>query len=236
MNGPDGTESPIDGGEPSSDNRPGALPHTVGWRWDLAGAAKWLPEDYKAAGTLDFTRSPVRLLALNAAGLALLILVVSLLLAFVAATRPNASGGFVLQGSVSLAALAAVAALVVLTVVVHELIHGAGFWLVTRTRPEFGFRGYYAYAGAPEWYIPVGRYLPIGLAPLVVVTVVGLGLLQVVPTDAIPAVFVVVAFNAAGAVGDIAAVAWLCVQPRDAVVRDKGDAISLYRRTSTETH
>ena len=178
----------------------------------------------------------MKLLALNAAGLALLILVVSLLLAFVAATRPNVGGDFALQGSVTLLALAMVVALVVLTVVVHELVHGAGFWLVTRERPEYRFRGYYVSAGAPEWYIPVGQYLWIGLAPLVVVTLGGLGLLRVVPPEAIPAVLWVVAFNAAGAVGDIATVAWLSVQPRESLIRDAGDTIARYRRTWTQAH
>ena len=192
-----------------------------------------LPEDYETAGTLDFAKSRATLLALNLAALVLLILVVVLLLVFLAATRPDVGGSFELGGLDMLLALAVAMALVALVVVAHEAIHGIGFWLVTRERPEYGFRGYYAYAGAPAWYIPIGQYLPIGLAPLVVITLVGLGLFQVVPSEAIPAVFLVVAFNAAGAVGDIAAVAWLCVKPRDSLVRDTGSTILLYRRAST---
>ena len=202
----------------------------------MARAAKGLPEDYQPAGTLDFAKSRLTLLALNVAGIVLLVLVVALLQAFLAATRPDVGLHFVLRGREMLLALAVAAALVVLVVVVHEFIHGAGFWLVTRERPEYRFRGYYVSAGAPEWYIPVGQYLWIGLAPLVVVTLGGLGLLRVVPPEAIPAVLWVVAFNAAGTVGDIATVAWLCVQPRDSLVRDAGDAIALYRRTSTQAH
>jgi hypothetical protein len=113
--------------------------------------------------------------------------------------------------------------------VLHELIHGLFFWLFTRTRPAFGFKGAYAYAAAPGWYIPRSQYIIVGLAPLVLITLGGFALLVVVPAWLIPALLFVVVMNGAGAVGDIAVVGWLLVQPRATLVHDLGDAVAIYR-------
>ncbi|MCB0033615.1 MAG: hypothetical protein KDE51_06345, partial [Anaerolineales bacterium] len=43
---------------------------------------------------------------------------------------------------------------IILAPVVHEGIHGVCFWYFTRGKPQFGFRGFYAYAAAPDWYLP----------------------------------------------------------------------------------
>ena len=93
----------------------------------------------------------------------------------------------------------------------------------------FGVRIFYAYAAAPEWYIPRGQYAIVGLAPLVVITIVGLALLLVTPSPAVWAVVFVVALNAAGSIGDLLAVAWLLAQRSATLACDKGDAITLYR-------
>jgi hypothetical protein len=125
----------------------------------------------------------------------------------------------------------AVLVLTFLMIVVHELIHGLFFWLFTRERPTFGFKGAYAYAAAPDWYMPRNQYAIVGLAPLVLMTLAGLVLLPVIPVWAIPALLFVVVTNAAGAVGDIAVVGWLLLQPRATLVNDIGDAVTLYRPT-----
>jgi len=75
--------------------------------------------------------------------------------------------------------------------------------------------------------VPILR--AIGLAPLVVITVMGMGLLRVVPKAAIPALLVVVVLNAAGSIGDVLVVSWLLTSPRGSLARDAGDAITIYR-------
>ena len=58
--------------------------------------------------------------------------------------------------------------------VVHELIHGLFFWLFTGSAPRYGLGLSYAYAAAPDWYIPRRKYQVTGLAPVVII---GLGCL-----------------------------------------------------------
>src|SRR5262249_59765578 len=47
----------------------------------------------------------------------------------------------------------------VLVPVVHEATHGVVFWALTRERPRFAFKVLYAYAVAPDWFLPSGPYL-----------------------------------------------------------------------------
>ena len=67
--------------------------------------------------------------------------------------------------------------------VLHEAVHGLFFWLYTRDRPRFGFKGWYLYASAPGWYLSRNRFLVVGLSPLVTMTAAALGLAMVVPPD-----------------------------------------------------
>jgi hypothetical protein len=126
--------------------------------------------------------------------------------------------------------LASVVGLLLLTLTLHELVHGIFFWLFTGARAKFAWKWLYAYAAAPEWYIPRGQFLVVTAAPLVLITAAGLALLWVVPQSALLPVLFCVTVNASGAVGDIAAILWLVFQPRDALVNDTGDAICVYRK------
>lgn len=199
-------------------------------------ATKVLPDNYEPAAALDFSCSRLALVVLSLGGVVVLVVAAMLLLAFLSVSRPGVSLSFAASGWDLLLASMAALAVVALVAVVHELIHGVGFWLATREQPRYRFRGYYASAGAPAWYIPVSQYLPIGLAPIVVVTLVGLVLLRVVAPPVIPTVLLAVAFNAAGAVGDLAAVAWLATKPRNSVVCDTGDRIELYTVPRAKAH
>jgi hypothetical protein len=62
-------------------------------------------------------------------------------------------------------------------------------------------------------------------------TLVGGLLLLVIPAAVIPALMILVIGNAAGSIGDLAAVAWLLTLPPATLVRDSGDAITAYRPT-----
>ena len=194
-----------------------------------------LPAEYKLQGTFDLSKNRLAALGMTLAAVGVLLPVTWLLLQFLAFARPEVSSfEFEFGGFEVLLPLAALAALTAIVVLAHEALHGLGFWAFTGQRPVFGLRGLYAFAGAPTWYIPRGQYLLVGLAPLVVITVAGLGLLLVIPSPAVMAVVFVVAFNAAGAVGDLAAVAWLLAQPPATLVRDTGDAITVFQPASAE--
>jgi hypothetical protein len=113
--------------------------------------------------------------------------------------------------------------------VLHELVHGAFFWLFTRSRPTFGFRVWYAYAAAPGWFFPRGQYLVITLAPLVLLSVLGLILLTIVPQEAALLIILLAAIiNAASAVGDTWVAFLIIRERRPIVIEDLGDGMNFY--------
>jgi hypothetical protein len=98
----------------------------------------------------------------------------------------------------------------------------------TRTRPVFAFRGYYAYAAAPGWYFPRRQYILVSLAPLVLLSLLGLVALVFVPAGWFLPVILFMSFNGGGAVGDLAVFFWLLRQPSTCLAYDVGDAVTLY--------
>ena len=60
-----------------------------------------------------------------------------------------------------------------------------------------------------EVYLPRNQYLVVGIAPLVLLTLVGLLLVVIGPVVVVPILILFVAFNAAGAAGDLLMVARL---------------------------
>ena len=112
--------------------------------------------------------------------------------------------------------------------VVHELIHGMFFWLFTHERPKFALRSGYAFAAAPEWYLPKFQYIIVGLSPLVVISIVCIIFAALVPPSIVPYPLFIATFNAAGALGDMIVVAWVSKQSGTILVRDLGDRFSSF--------
>ena len=139
--------------------------------------------------------------------------------------------GLVLGFSSLSGILQAILAVVVVTavmIVLHEAVHGVGFWIFTRTMPVFAFKGVYAYAAAPAWYLPKAQYLLVALAPLVVLSLLGVALMLVVPTGGFIILLLFLVSNASGAVGDLWVVGWLLRQPSKCYANDRGDAVTLF--------
>lgn len=119
------------------------------------------------------------------------------------------------------------------TLILHEMTHGLFFWLFTRARPHFGFKGAYAYAAAPGWYIPRPPFLLIGLAPLVILSALGLLILPFVPFPGSLLLLFALFTNAVGAIGDLYMVARLLTVPRRALIEDVGDSIRWFAPTTS---
>jgi hypothetical protein len=116
----------------------------------------------------------------------------------------------------------------VVFLVLHELIHGAFFWIYSRSRPRFGLRSGYAYAAAPGWYFPRRQYLVIALAPFLLLSILGMILLRVVPVGMLAAILFGTVTNAAGAVGDIWIAILILRERRSIVIEDLGDGFNFY--------
>lgn len=191
-----------------------------------------LPSPYRAVFDLDITKDPRMVLLLNAIGFVLLLGFGWLFFRAIAWLRPETfQNGFSFEFDnllVSLGAILAILLLTILYIVLHEAIHGVFFWIFTRDRPLFAFRWTHAYAAAPSWYIPRNPFLVTTLAPLVVITVLGLPLIAIAPASWLLSIWYVLTMNAAGAVGDIIVSMKLLGQPPTCLVNDRGDAITFY--------
>jgi hypothetical protein len=118
--------------------------------------------------------------------------------------------------------------------VLHEALHGVCFWVFTGSRPKFAFKGYYAYASIPGWYLPKVPYLVSALMPFLFITVAGLIFLSIVPaTWFIPLLIIMVA-NAAGSVGDLVVAVWLLGRRKGVLAQDRGDAVTLFEPIPSE--
>jgi hypothetical protein len=196
-------------------------------------ATKSLPEAYQASGTLDVSKSQKLLVILNLAGLVILGISGWLFFLAVLWLRPeDAPSQFQFISIQSFGEIVglifAVLGLTALNLVIHEGIHGVFFWFFTRSMPKFAFRGAYAYAAAPGWYLSRNAFLITTLAPLVLISLGGLIVIRTIPPAGLLATWFVLIMNASGAVGDMLVAVWIMLHTSRSYIQDLGDAVTLY--------
>ncbi|MGB3713569.1 MAG: metalloprotease family protein [Candidatus Promineifilaceae bacterium] len=187
---------------------------------------KDLGPEYVLAGKLEVESRQVAI-GLNLVGLAMLFVFGWIFLLVVATVRPEVENAS-LAGAFDGLTLLPLLLTLVLVLVLHELVHGFFFWHFTGERPRFGFHLVYAYAAAPDWYLPRSSFMVTGSAPFLLISILGLLLLTVVPFSAVPLVFLGLTANAAGSVGDFLVVGWLLTNPTSTMARDTGLKITIY--------
>ncbi|HTX80445.1 MAG TPA: DUF3267 domain-containing protein [Longilinea sp.] len=192
-----------------------------------------LPEGYLPVATIDLSKDWRALVAVNVLALALLFVFSALFYQTLIWIRPSDYAlGLVVQAGSTLEMLELVGILLILLavmVIIHEVLHGICFWGFTRVRPRFAFKGAYAYAALPDWFLPRGQYLLTALAPFFGITLIGLVLLAIAPPAWFLSILVVMVFNASGAAGDLVVAGWLLFLPSNTYVQDRGDAVSFYK-------
>lgn len=187
---------------------------------------KELPPNYQLHSTFNLSTKKA-VLVLNLIGFFLLLFFGWLFIGLAKAMRPDFTRiGIIISSVFSLLVPLVVLLLMIL---LHEVIHGLFFWLYTHQRPIFAFKGAYAYAAAPDWYLPRNKYVVVGLSPLILISLAGLLLLTIAPLSFFPSILIAMIFNAAGAVGDLIVVGWLLLQQPDSLVRDYGDMFTVYQ-------
>jgi hypothetical protein len=195
-------------------------------------ATRELPNNFILYKEIDLSKNRALVIVLNIAGLFLYILFGWAFLKIGNIMRPDINTAELLQSSSPLLIIWILISFA-LVLILHEFIHGLFFWLVTGDRPKFGFRGAYAFAGAPNWYLPRIPYLVIGSAPLVVITILGIALIIYVPAGVLfPLLFALVT-NAAGSLGDVLVIGWLITVRKTILICDAGEAVSVYYRPNT---
>jgi len=135
---------------------------------------------------------------------------------------------FKAEGWNVLLALLALLVLIWVGVILHEAIHGAAFWAFSQKRPVFGLRLFYAFAASPGNYFSKGAMATIALAPLFVMSIVGLGLCVILPKQWLLPILLILVTNASGAVGDITFCLSILAKPSAILIRDWGDGMDIH--------
>jgi hypothetical protein len=200
-------------------------------------AVKELPVGYESGGSIDFSTSKTSLVVVNVFALLLMGLFIWLGVWFLGLIHPGVDaitalwrviGG--LTGFTGRLVIVVVALFFTFVAgIVHELVHGLFFWIFTRERPSFGAKSLYLYAAAPDWYLPRDQHVVVGLMPLVLITLVSIGVAAFTPPTVSAWVLLFAVANASGAAGDILAVTLLLRQSPEVLVHDTGVLIDIYR-------
>ena len=196
-------------------------------------STKMLPEGYVLSGEINLKKNKRLAITLNIAAFFVFVLSFYLLSSFTALVRPNLMN---ISGSITAGGAAVVVGLVIMLFTIHELIHGVFFWVFTRSTPVFALRLFYAYAGAPDWYIPTRQFMIVALGPLVIIGAAGLLLILLAPIRWIMFIIFFVAMNTGGAAGDLFVFARLFKLPPTSLMNDTGDIVTFYERQSTIDH
>lgn len=197
-------------------------------------AKKILPEGYRLSQSLDLIQDRKLLLTLSLISVGLFIFSWVGLGWLVQWLRPGVISGVVgisfrITGLADILSPFLVILIVTLVMItVHEAIHGIFFWVFTGGRVKFAFKGAYAYAAAPDWYLPKKPYMVVSLAPLVLMTVMGVLALLWVPINWVTPIILLLAMNASGAVGDIYVFLLLIRMEDDVFIQDFGEKMKIY--------
>jgi hypothetical protein len=202
-------------------------------------AHRTLPEGYDLFRTLDLIKDRKLLLILSVASLGLFLAIWAGVVWLMQRLRLDFAAGFA-SFEITLSAIGGVLLPLLLLVgvisamvILHEAIHGVCFWLFTGGRVKFAFKGAYAYAAAPDWYLEKLPYMVVSLAPLVLITIVGLMALVWAPANWVAPLMLLIAMNASGAVGDMFVFYLLARMPGDMLVQDFGEGMMLFTRSAS---
>jgi hypothetical protein len=109
----------------------------------------------------------------------------------------------------------------------HELIHALFFYIYTGEKPVIGYKGLYAYAGAPGWYIKKKYFMVITLSPVVLITLFGFAALFFLTPSYQALVFLLITLNAGGSAGDLWMSYLLTKRSSETYINDSGVASSI---------
>ena len=194
---------------------------------------KTLPEGYAQSGEINLKNNRRLAIKLNIVAFFVAVLSFYLLSSFAVLVRPGLMNT---SGTITAGGVAGLVGLVVMLLTIHELIHGFFFWVFTRSRPVFALRLFYAYAGAPDWYIPTRQFAFVAVGPLVIIGAVGLLLMLLVPESWVLFIVFVVASNTGGSIGDLLVLTRLFKLSPTCLANDTGDVMTFYGHPSTIGH
>ena len=191
---------------------------------------KTLPERYHKIGEINLKKNKQLAVTLNIASFFLFVCSIFLLSNFTAFAHPEISN---ISGKITLGMITVLAGLVFLVIIVHELIHGLFYWFFTRSKPAFGFHLFYAFASAPEWYLPNLQFAITTFGPLIIIGIVGLVLILMAPLRWIVFIIFFLALNIAGSAGDLYILSSLFKLSPAGLINDARDVITFHEYGAT---
>lgn len=193
-------------------------------------AVSALPEGYKELYKIDLQKDKKTALPVN--GIAL---VIGLIMFIPMNLIVPVSALFSMEKGLTDYAvrMLSVAALTVLYMVLHELVHGASMKLCGTKKVKYGFTGMYAFAGSDDYY---GKkaYIFIALAPVVLWGAVLAVINFFVPYEWIWVIYFLQIFNISGAAGDFFVTVKFSRFPEDILVKDHGVGMVVYSGRCTD--
>lgn len=193
-------------------------------------ATQIIPPNYHPSGKFDL-RNLKLIIILNLVGLILLVFSIWFFIWIADQIRTESALTFSIAITSIPSALMGLGKLlfsIILVLALHEGIHALFFWIFSGKTPVVGFKGAYAYAAMPGWYFPRNQYLVIGIAPLILITLIGILLLAVLPVSLLNLVLIALVINTSGAVGDLFVVIWLLTKPVETLALDQIDTIEFF--------
>lgn len=193
----------------------------------MTQATQTLPVGYIQTGEINLKKDKRLMILLNLGALMVFALSFYLLSAFTAWARPEILS---FSSTITLTNLLGALGLTVLTLLLHEGLHGLCFWIFSRSRPVFGWRPLYAYAGAPGWFFPKRQFSLTALAPLVSLGAAGLLLLLLAPINWVFMIVLLVALNTSGSSGDVFVFIRLLKSSPTSLTKDTGEVVTFFER------
>ena len=180
-----------------------------------------LPDGYRLVREVDIQKNKKLSVWLNVAAL-----VIAAGMAIGALFLRKSEGSFTVDGTTLLVFLGMFVA-TILYLFAHEGVHGIFIYYFCKKRPQFGFTGFYAYAGQKDAYFSKRHYAVIALAPVVLLGVLLL-LLNLLFPAWFWAIYFIQVMNLSGAVGDLYVTALLSKLPADTLCNDDGVSMRFY--------
>ncbi|MBQ9748846.1 MAG: DUF3267 domain-containing protein [Clostridia bacterium] len=193
-----------------------------------------LPENYEDISHIHISKNKKSALVVNltAAGIALIMILMTHLIVPLSSLIPEGSGAASL-----FARVAVLIPSIFLYVIMHEVIHGVGMKLLGCEQLNYVFSGFYISAGCRDFFRK-NTFLLIDLAPVVLIGILLNVICFLVPISWFWVFYVLQIINIAGASGDYYIAYHLFAHDGDVLVRDAGTYIIVYgkaKRTETET-
>lgn len=199
------------------------------------------PKGYVKKAVIDLASEPRIKFSAILLGLALIVAVSVAMARYVDIVRPGALDLGIIEdqeGRISISfdagSLLSYFTVLVLVLISHELLHGVVFWRVSGETPVVGLKGIFIYVSAPpSVYFPRNKYLWVGAAPIISLTLIGVLLVPFVPPSLLLLDVLFVALNAAGSAADLVMIFMLHQYPSSSLIQDLGSGMVIYELSTT---